>query len=195
MRIWKLIFCLAAPLLGGCLVGSFPLAPAISESDKQMIVQTHFDTSIGITKNEFLFSEMQKLGLFDNIVPIAGEPNCLESDLVVEFENYGNYANALPFLTGLTLGFFPTIADDEGGYIFNIYRCGIPGKKVQIDCRYKGKAILGWYAIIASIITPNQSFVHPFSGCDYKKREDQRFYDFLRLKIVQKQEDIKQLLQ
>lgn len=199
MRLWKLIFCLAAPFWGGCLVGSFPLAPKISSLDKDAITQTHFNASLGIAKekphNAFLFSEIQKLGLFDAIVLATGEPSCLESDLVVEFENYGNYANSLPFLTGLTLGFFPTIADDERGYIFTIYHCGAPEKNVRIDCRYKGTAIIGWYAIIGSLITPNQSFIHPFSGRHYETQEEQRFYDFLKWKIVQRQEDINQLLQ
>lgn len=197
MKIVLLVLCLLTPFLGGCYVYytcSFPLAPAISEPDKQMVDRAHFDSSISITGKEFFVSEIQDIGLFDDVGLYVSEPNCFDYDLVIEYEEGGNYANPLPFFTFLTLGLFPTIADDERGYVFNIYRCDMPGNKVQIDCRYKGKAVMGWYALIVSSTTPNQSLIMPFSGCDSEKSEDQLFNDYLKWKIVQKQDDIKQLL-
>ncbi|MCK5226472.1 MAG: hypothetical protein KAQ89_07100 [Planctomycetes bacterium] len=176
--------------MNGCCSGTF--APKVSESNKKKITQIYFDIAIGTKQNrgDFLKEDIENTGLFRKVDEF-NDIDCSEHELIAEFGSRGDYANPIPLFTGLTLGFFPTIIDDEQGYTFDIYLCGNPENRISIDCRYKGTAILGWYAIIDRIINPNQ-----FDPCDCEQDAiaKQRFYDYMSWMIIQKEEDIRRLI-
>jgi hypothetical protein len=80
----------------------------------------------------------------------------------VERSVYGTAT--LPWLTGLSLGFIPTIVEEEHGYAFSLIPSAASDQHIQAGFIYKGASTLGWWALYLNLFrdgTSKDVYGHP----------------------------------
>lgn len=75
-------------------------------------------------------------------------------------------AAVIPILTAITLGLFPTWAEETWGLRFSLERAGAPEDAVVIDFRWKGYTVLGWPSALLNL-SPNRAGTNPAEGPRY----------------------------
>jgi len=77
-------------------------------------------------------------------------------------------AAVIPILTALTLGLFPTWADETWGLGFELTAPGSPAPPVAIDYRWRGATVLGWASALLNL-APGRSGASPIEGDRYAR--------------------------
>jgi hypothetical protein len=181
-----LLIVMATGLLRGCT--SMPLPRPLTDVELSQINKTRYNASVGVEKDENpLYSDrliraLRKTELFNKVEKLENLPN---PDLIARVERHIYGTATVPFLTGLSLGFIPTIVREEWGEVFSLRSLKIADSKITIDLTYKGTTVLGWAAGFWNF-SPNRTFVNP--------RETQRFYQALANVICSRDGEIRRML-
>jgi hypothetical protein len=177
---------MATGLLRGC--ASMALPRPLTETELSQISRIRFDASVGVEKDENpvysdrLIHALRRIELFNKVEKLENLPR---PDLIARVERHVYGTATVPFLTGLSLGFIPTIVREEWGEVFSLRSPMIADSEVIIDFTYRGATVLGWAAGFWNFF-PNRTSVNP--------RETQRFYQSLASVICSRDEEIRRML-
>ena len=180
-----LLINMAAGLIGGCT--SMVLPRSLSQSELARVSSTRFNVSVGVEKDDNpLYSDrlvqaLRRTGLFTRVEKLADLPN---ADLVARVNRHIYGTATLPILTGLSLGFIPTVVGEEWGEAFTLHANNRGGSAVTIDFTYRGATVLGWVAGFLNI-SPDRTSTDP--------TKTQRFYQALASAICTQESDIRRL--
>jgi len=121
----SLASCLACT---GCYAFSFSLPPAPTEEEQKLVEATHFHASVAVApfpEDRFeaiaLLETLRKTGLFDE-VGLLGQVE--KPDLIALVEGRADFVPPSSVSQGwtlITLGAFPTIADDQWATVFSLH--------------------------------------------------------------------------
>ncbi len=110
-------------LLQGCWSATLP--PDISQQEKMQLEKVHLNLDVAVKRGNLpeiyyrnLAQALRDTGLFDKVYVWDQWDRKNPPHLFAESDRRANRANPLPFFTALTLGFFPTISEDQYGYSF-----------------------------------------------------------------------------
>lgn len=182
-----LLMVMAAGLLRGCT--SMVLPRPLTETELSQISRTRFDASVGVEKDENplysdrLIQALRRTGLFNKVEKLENLP---KPDLIARVERHVYGTPTVPFLTGLSLGFIPTVVREEWGEVFSLRSPMIADSEITIDFTYRGATVLGWAAGFWNF-SHNRTSVSP--------RESQRFYQALSSVICSREEEIRRMLE
>lgn len=114
--------------------------------------------------DERLVEALRASGVFAR-VDLAGdvrEPAPLVARVLAPSEG----AAVIPILTAVTLGLFPTWAEETWGLRFSLAPAGAPERAVAIDFRWSGYTVLGWASALLNL-SPNRAGSNPAEGPRY----------------------------
>lgn len=158
-------------LIGGC--SSSVLAPELSPTEKIIVESASFDYVVGIEEynpkiySDRLIESLRKTNLFKEVNYIDrlfSEPTLKGK---VNRAVYGS--SAIPIVTALTLGFFPTWVEEEHVNSFTLTRTDQQNYTVEVNSVYKGNTVLGWVPGVLNIF-PNRTDGDSKSHPRYYKR-------------------------
>jgi len=178
---------MAAGLMGGCTSMVLPRSP--SHAELARVSNTRFHVSIGVEKDENpLYSDrlvqaLRRTGLFSRVEKLEDLPH---ADLVARVNRHIYGTATLPILTGLSLGFIPTVVSEEWGEVFTLHANNKGGSSVTIDFTYRGATVLGWVAGFLNISSDRTST---------DPRKTQRFYQAFASVICTQESDIRRLIE
>lgn len=114
--------------------------------------------------DERLVEALRASGIFDSVDLAANlrEP----APLVARVLSRSEGAAVIPILTAITLGFFPTWAEETWGLRFSLAPVDAPDRAVAIDFRWKGYTVLGWASALLNLL-PNRAGTNPAEGPRY----------------------------
>lgn len=182
-----LLITMAAGLIGGCT--SMVLPPSLSDSELARVSSTRFHVSVGVEKDENpLYSDrlvhaLRRTGLFSRIEKLEDLPH---ADLVARVNRHIYGTATLPILTGLSLGFIPTVVSEEWGEVFTLHANNKGNSAITIDFTYRGATVLGWVAGFLNISSDRTST---------DPRKTHRFYQAFASAICTQESDIRRLIE
>lgn len=151
--------CVAAGLaVSGCqsLCTSARLAPAPSEAARARAAATRLPWAVVVEAgahppvySERLVAGLRASKLFAS-VELAGVA-APDAPLVARVTHPSEGAAVIPLFTAITLGFFPTIAEETWGLGFTLEARGADAPPLAIDYRWSGKTWLGWLSALANL--------------------------------------------
>lgn len=164
--IAALVLCLAIPgCQGACTSARLapqpdPAAPAVSLPYAVAVERSEFPPIY----DERLVAALRASGVFAR-VDLAGnlrEPAPLVARVLAPSEG----AAVIPILTAVTLGLFPTWAEETWGLRFSLAPAAAPERAVAIDFRWSGYTVLGWASALLNL-SPDRGGANPAEGPRY----------------------------
>jgi hypothetical protein len=139
--------------LGSC--NSAVLAPAHTAAERAQADALHFPIRVGVERYQLpvysdgLIGILRSTGLFDSVDALdkLGAP----PDLVARVTGPSEGAAVIPALTLITLGIFPTFADETWGEKFELASPRNPARSVAIETRWTGATALGWLSTLLNL--------------------------------------------
>jgi hypothetical protein len=136
--------------LGGCASEALP--PPLSEEQAKAVDAAHFKATVGVKRynppvySDTLVKYLRETGLFDRVDYVEAFDTPPTFTARVDATVYGTAA--IPIFTFLSLGFIPTIFEEDHGAVFSLFPTASPKKRIAIDFKYHGPSTLGWWAVI-----------------------------------------------
>jgi hypothetical protein len=162
--------CIALGLaVSGCqsLCSSAKLAPAPSDAERARAAATSLPYAVVVEagKHPPIYSErlvvgLRASGLFAS-VDLAGAA-ASDAPLVARVTHTSEGAAVIPLFTAITLGLFPTIAEEVWGLGFTLEARGAETTPIEIDYRWSGNTWLGWLSALANL-APRRSGGDPYA--------------------------------
>jgi len=148
------VVCVVALRFGSC--NSAALAPAHSAAERAQADAMHFPLRIGVQRYQLpvysdgLIEILRRTQLFDSVDALdrLGAP----PDLIARVTGLPEGAAVIPALTLLTLGLFPTVADETWGAKFELAAPRNPARSVEIETRWTGATTLGWASAFLNLL-------------------------------------------
>jgi hypothetical protein len=154
---------------GAC--SSTKLPPAHSASDRAQIAAAVLPYSIAVERGDFptvyaerLADALQRSRLFADVE--LTEQRKTPADLVARVVAPSEGAAVIPILTAITLGIFPTWAEETWGLRFSLAPPAATAAPVEIDFRWRGTTVLGWASALLNLL-PDRSGADPTEGDRY----------------------------
>ena len=145
---------------------SAKLAPAHSDAERAQAAATSLPYAVVVDPGKFppiyaerLADALRASGMFAR-VDLAGAA-APDVALVATVTAPSEGAAVIPILTAVTVGLFPTWADETWGLAFSLAAPGSSAPPVAIDFRWRGTTFLGWVSALLNLApsrgdTPNQ---------------------------------------
>jgi hypothetical protein len=181
-----LLIVMAAGLIGGCT--SMVLPRSLSDAELARVRSTRFNVSVGVAKDENpLYSDrlvraLRRTRLFGRVERLEEVPN---ADLVARVDRHIYGTATIPILTGLSLGFIPTVTSEEWGEAFTLHANPKGNSAVTIEFTYRGATVLGWAAGFWNISSDRTSA---------DPRKTQRFVQAFASAVCAQEGDIRRLI-
>lgn len=114
--------------------------------------------------DEWLVEALRASGVFARVdlAENLREPAPLVARVLAPSEG----AAVIPILTAVTLGLFPTWAEETWGLRFSLAPAGAPERTVAIDFRWSGYTVLGWVSALLNL-SPDRAGTRPSEGPRY----------------------------
>jgi hypothetical protein len=151
--------CVAVGLaVSGCqsLCTSAALAPEPSEAERARAAATSLPYAVVVEagKHPPIYSErlvtgLRASGLFASVDLEGAAP--ADAPLVARVTHTSEGAAVIPLFTAITLGLFPTIAEETWGLGFTLEARDADTAPVAIDYRWSGNTWLGWLSALANL--------------------------------------------
>jgi len=144
---------LAAAWFGGC--NSAVLPPAPTAAERASAEGLHFPLRVGVERynppvySDELIDVLRRTEIFDSVDDLDGLP--APPDLVARVTGPPEGAAVIPALTALTLGLFPTVADETWGARFEFAAPRDPRRRVEVEARWTGATTLGWVSALLNL--------------------------------------------
>jgi hypothetical protein len=133
---------------------------------------------------EVLATCLRRTGLFGEVVESPSDWNVqLAATVVDDVAPVG----ILPILSAMTLGVLPQWFSYRAGFVIRLSSLPNAPQMMEFDCRYDSVVVFGWPSML---LTPFAAF----ATCAWRDPEEsQEFADFVRVKLLEKARDLKQL--
>ena len=173
----------------GCVgCGSSALPPRLTAAEKARARQAHLPLTVGVQRYEApaysdsLREALKRTKLFDRVDDLERFSSPPSLVARVERRIYGS--TAIPIYPLLTFGIIPMSVQETAGESFSLSPPDHPERRVLIEYTYRGRATLGWIALL-DIFHPNRT-IFPFNP-----EHSSRFRDHLRLSILEHEDALK----
>lgn len=147
-----------AVAIAGCqgACSSAKLAPVPSESERARIAALSLPYAVRVEPGDFppiyaerLADALRAANVFAKVA-LAGRDGS-DAPLVARVSAPSEGAAVLPLFTALTLGLFPTWAEETWGLGFVLEAPGAIAPPVAIDFRWRGTSFLGWVSALLNL--------------------------------------------
>lgn len=150
---------------------SAKLAPEVSAAERARAAATSLPYAVVVEHgkhppiySERLVTALRATKLFAR-VDLAGSGPA-GAPLVARVTSPSEGAAVIPFFTAITLGLFPTIAEETWGLAFTLEAPGSSVAPVEIDYRWSGDTWLGWASALVNLL-PRRSGGDPYGEPGY----------------------------
>ena len=133
---------------------SAALPPEPGPAELALVNATHFRATVGVKRDRFpvyseqLIGALRGTGLFDRV---EREEDLPGATLLASVDRHIYGTATIPCVAFVSLGFVPTIVDEEWGEAFTLRRNVTGNRAVSIDFSYTGPTTLGLWAGVQNI--------------------------------------------
>lgn len=162
--------CVAVGLaVSGCqsLCTSAKLAPEPSEAARAQAAATSLPYAVAVEAGPHppIYAERLVMGLrasklFASVDLADAAP--ADAPLIARVTHPSEGAAVIPIFTAITLGLFPTVAEEVWGLAFTLEARGAGAPPLAIDYRWSGKTWLGWLSALVNL-APRRSGGDPYA--------------------------------
>ena len=151
---------------GACT--SVALPPVHGDAERVRAESLSLPYAVAVERGDFppvyaerLVDALRASGLFAEVE--LAERRSRPAQLVARVLSPSEGAAVIPIFTALTLGLFPTWADETWGLRFSLASADAPDAAVVIDFRWSGTTVLGWASALLNL-SPNRAGENPSEG-------------------------------